>query len=93
MNTVARGQLKEDSYFYTGVTQAANGYREEHDELPRVLGAVAVDLRAEARAQAREPGNLPEVGKELLDLALQLVEVSLTRHRHERYPRPSRLDQ
>lgn len=34
MNTVARGQLKEDSYFYTGVTQGANGYREEHDELP-----------------------------------------------------------
>jgi mono/diheme cytochrome c family protein len=34
VNTVARGQLKEDSYFYTGVTQAANGYREEHDELP-----------------------------------------------------------
>ena len=34
VNTVARGQLNEDSYFYTGVTQAANGYREEHDELP-----------------------------------------------------------
>jgi mono/diheme cytochrome c family protein len=34
VNTVARGELKEDSYFYTGVTQAANGYREEHDELP-----------------------------------------------------------
>jgi mono/diheme cytochrome c family protein len=34
VNTVARGQLKEDSYFYTGVTEAANGYREEHDELP-----------------------------------------------------------
>ncbi len=34
VNTVARGQLKEDTYFYTGVTQAANGYREEHDELP-----------------------------------------------------------
>jgi mono/diheme cytochrome c family protein len=34
VNTVARGQLKEDSYFYTGVTEAANGYREEHNELP-----------------------------------------------------------
>jgi len=34
VNTVARGQLKEDSYFYTGITQAANGYREEHDQLP-----------------------------------------------------------
>lgn len=34
VNTVARGQLREDSYYYTGVTQAANGYREEHDQLP-----------------------------------------------------------
>ncbi len=34
VNTVARGQLREDSYFYTGVTQGANGYREERDELP-----------------------------------------------------------
>ena len=34
VNTIARGQLKEDSYFYTGVTQGANGYREEHDQLP-----------------------------------------------------------
>jgi len=33
-NTVARGQLYEDSYFYTGVVQAANGYREEKDEMP-----------------------------------------------------------
>jgi hypothetical protein len=34
INTVARGQLREDSYYYTGVTQGANGYREEHDQLP-----------------------------------------------------------
>ncbi len=34
LNTVARGQLREDSYFYAGVTVGANGYREEHDELP-----------------------------------------------------------
>jgi mono/diheme cytochrome c family protein len=33
-NTVARGQLHEDSYFYTGVVQSANGYREEKDEMP-----------------------------------------------------------
>jgi mono/diheme cytochrome c family protein len=33
-NTVARGQLREDSYFYTGVIQGANGYREEKDFLP-----------------------------------------------------------
>jgi mono/diheme cytochrome c family protein len=34
VNTVARGQLHEDSYFYTGVVQGANGYREEKDEVP-----------------------------------------------------------
>jgi hypothetical protein len=33
-NTVARGQLHEDSYFYTGVIQGANGYREEKNEMP-----------------------------------------------------------
>jgi Cytochrome C oxidase, cbb3-type, subunit III len=34
LNTVARGQLHEDSYFYTGVVQGANGYREEQDMMP-----------------------------------------------------------
>jgi hypothetical protein len=33
-NTVSRGQLHEDSYFYTGTVQGANGYREEKDLLP-----------------------------------------------------------
>jgi len=33
-NTVARGQLHADSYFYTGVVQGANGYREEKNEMP-----------------------------------------------------------
>jgi hypothetical protein len=31
---VARGQLNEDSYYYTGVVEGANGYREEKDQLP-----------------------------------------------------------
>jgi hypothetical protein len=34
VNTVARGQLDEDSYFNTGVIQGANGYREEQNVLP-----------------------------------------------------------
>jgi mono/diheme cytochrome c family protein len=34
VNTVARGQLREDSYFYSGVVQGANGYREEKNLLP-----------------------------------------------------------
>jgi mono/diheme cytochrome c family protein len=33
-NTVARGGLHEDGYFYTGTVMAANGYREEKDLLP-----------------------------------------------------------
>jgi hypothetical protein len=33
-DTVARGQLREDSYFYTGVVEGANGYREEQDLMP-----------------------------------------------------------
>ena len=33
-NTVARGALHEDSYFYTGLVEGANGYREEKDMLP-----------------------------------------------------------
>jgi hypothetical protein len=34
VNTVARGQLHDDSYFYTGVIQGANGYREEQNVMP-----------------------------------------------------------
>lgn len=34
LNTVARGQLHQDSYFYTGVVQGPNGYRQELDEMP-----------------------------------------------------------
>jgi mono/diheme cytochrome c family protein len=33
-NTVARGQLHDDSYFYTGVVAGANGYLEEKDLMP-----------------------------------------------------------
>ncbi len=33
-NTLARGQLHEDSYFYTGVVQSRDGYREEKNEMP-----------------------------------------------------------
>ncbi|MGH9606171.1 MAG: c-type cytochrome [Terracidiphilus sp.] len=33
-DTVARGQLHEDTYFYTGVVQGPNGYREEPDLMP-----------------------------------------------------------
>jgi hypothetical protein len=33
-NTVARGELKEDSFYYTGTVPGANGYREEKNELP-----------------------------------------------------------
>jgi mono/diheme cytochrome c family protein len=34
LNTVARGQLHDDSYFYTGVVQGPNGYRQELNVMP-----------------------------------------------------------
>jgi Cytochrome C oxidase, cbb3-type, subunit III len=34
LDTVARGQLHEDTYFYTGVVQGANGYKEEQNMMP-----------------------------------------------------------
>ncbi len=34
LDTVARGELHEDSYFYTGVVQGPNGYKQELDEMP-----------------------------------------------------------
>jgi hypothetical protein len=34
LNTVARGQLDRDSYFYTGVIEGANGYKEEQNLMP-----------------------------------------------------------
>ena len=34
LDTVARGQLHEDSYFYTGLVQGPNGYRQELNEMP-----------------------------------------------------------
>lgn len=44
VNTVARGQLHDDSYFYTGVVQGANGYREERNQLPAELGPVTMTM-------------------------------------------------
>jgi Cytochrome C oxidase, cbb3-type, subunit III len=34
LDTVARGQMHEDSYFYTGLVEGANGYRQEQDLMP-----------------------------------------------------------
>jgi len=48
VNTVARGQLREDSYFYTGVVQGANGYREEQNLMP-----FPVTLKVLKRGQER----------------------------------------
>ena len=45
VNTVARGQLHEDSYFYTGVVQGAGGYREEKNELPAEIPLTLEVLR------------------------------------------------
>jgi mono/diheme cytochrome c family protein len=50
VNTVARGQLHDDSYFYTGVVQGANGYREERNELP---AEIPLTLEVLQRGQER----------------------------------------
>ena len=44
-DTVARGQLHADSYFYTGVVQGANGYREERDAMPSEIPVTMEVLR------------------------------------------------
>jgi mono/diheme cytochrome c family protein len=53
VNTVARGQLDETSYFYTGVVQGANGYREERDEMP-----AEVPLTMEVLKRGQERFNI-----------------------------------
>jgi mono/diheme cytochrome c family protein len=48
VNTIARGQLREDRYFYTGLIEGTNGYKTEKDELP-----FAVTPAVLARGQER----------------------------------------
>lgn len=43
LDTVARGQLHEDSYFYTGVVQGPDGYREEKDMMPFPVTMTVLD--------------------------------------------------
>ncbi|MGD0478641.1 MAG: cytochrome c [Terracidiphilus sp.] len=50
LDTVARGQLHEDSYFYTGVVQGPNGYRQELDQMP---SEIPVTLDVLQRGQER----------------------------------------
>ena len=50
LDTVARGQLHEDSYFYTGVVQGPNGYRQELDQMP---SEIPVTLDVLKRGQER----------------------------------------
>ena len=50
LNTVARGQLHEDSYFYTGVVQGPNGYKQELDAMP---SEIPVTMEVLERGQER----------------------------------------
>ena len=52
-NTVARGQLHEDSYFYTGVVQGPNGYRQELDAMP-----VEIPVTMEVLERGQERFNI-----------------------------------
>jgi mono/diheme cytochrome c family protein len=48
LHTVARGQLRADTYFYTGLVRGANGYMEESNDMP-----FAVDMTVLRRGQER----------------------------------------
>jgi mono/diheme cytochrome c family protein len=50
LDTVARGQLHEDSYFYTGVVQGPNGYKQELDAMP---AEIPVTIEVLERGQER----------------------------------------
>ncbi len=50
LDTVARGQLHEDSYFYTGVVQGPNGYRQELNTMP---AEIPVTMEVLKRGQER----------------------------------------
>ena len=50
LDTVARGQLHEDTYFYTGVVQGPNGYKTELDQMP---SEIPVTLDVLKRGQER----------------------------------------
>jgi mono/diheme cytochrome c family protein len=50
LDTVARGQLHEDSYFYTGVVQGPNGYKQELNVMP---SEIPVTLEVLKRGQER----------------------------------------
>jgi mono/diheme cytochrome c family protein len=53
LDTVARGQLHEDSYFYTGVVQGPNGYKQELDEMP-----VEIPVTMEVLERGQERFNI-----------------------------------
>jgi mono/diheme cytochrome c family protein len=50
LDTVARGQLHQDGYFYTGVVQGPNGYKQELDEMPT---EIPVTIEVLERGQER----------------------------------------
>ena len=50
LDTVARGQLHEDGYFYTGVVQGPSGYKQELDQMP---AEVPVTMEVLERGQER----------------------------------------
>jgi mono/diheme cytochrome c family protein len=53
LDTVARGQLHEDSYFYTGVVQGPNGYKQELDQMP-----VEIPVTMEVLERGQERFNI-----------------------------------
>src|SRR2546423_1290841 len=54
----------------------AAGQLDRDGRLVRLVGVKGVDVRPKATARAGEARHLPQVGEELLDLLVQLVDVS-----------------
>ena len=56
------------------------GQFDDHGQSVRIVGVKAVDVRSEAEAvtRSRETRDVPQVGEQLLDLRLQLVDVPST---------------
>ena len=89
VNTVARGQLRDDSYFYTGVVQGANGYREERNELPaRIPLTLAVLERGQERFNVYCTPCHSRVGNGLGEIVLRGYKPAANLHDQVRTAQP-----
>jgi hypothetical protein len=87
LDTVARGELHEDSYFYTGVVQGPNGRRQELDEMP-------FPVTMEVLERGRERFNIyctpchSRVGNGLGEIVMRGFKPAANLHDHVRVAQP-----